>query len=80
MDMYTLLYLQWITKKDLLSNTWNSAQCYVQLCQCYSSPDGRRGWFRGEWIHVFVWLSRFAVHLKLSPHGLSAIPRYKIKS
>ena len=28
-DMYTLLYLKWITKKDLLYNTRNSAQCYV---------------------------------------------------
>ena len=27
--MYTLLYLKWITKKNLLYNTWNSAQCYV---------------------------------------------------
>ena len=26
-DMYTLLYLKWITNKDLLYNTWNSAQC-----------------------------------------------------
>ena len=28
-DLYTLLYLKWITKKDLLYNTRNSAQCYV---------------------------------------------------
>ena len=28
-DMYTLLYLNWITNKDLLYSTWNSAQCYV---------------------------------------------------
>ena len=27
--MYTLLYFKWITNKDLLCNTWNSAQCYV---------------------------------------------------
>ena len=26
-DMYTLLYLKWITSKDLLNSTWNSAQC-----------------------------------------------------
>ena len=26
MDMYTLLYLKWITNKDLLFNTWNSVQ------------------------------------------------------
>ena len=29
MDMYTLLYLKWITNKDLLHNTGNSVQCYV---------------------------------------------------
>ena len=29
MDMYTLLYLKWITNKDLLYCIGNSAQCYV---------------------------------------------------
>ena len=29
MDMYTLLYLKWITNKDLLYSSGNSAQCYV---------------------------------------------------
>ena len=29
MDMYTLLYLKWVTKKDLRYNTGDSAQCYV---------------------------------------------------
>ena len=28
-DMYTLLYLKWITTKDLLYSTGNSAQYYV---------------------------------------------------
>ena len=27
MDMYTLLYLKWITNKDLLYSTGNSAEC-----------------------------------------------------
>ena len=27
--MYTMLYLKWITNKDLLYSTWNSAQCSV---------------------------------------------------
>ena len=27
--MYTLLYLKWLTNKDLLYSTGNSAQCYV---------------------------------------------------
>ena len=29
MDMYTLLYLKWITNKDLPYSTWNSAQCFL---------------------------------------------------
>ena len=28
-DMYTLLYLKWITNRDLLYSTGNSAQYYV---------------------------------------------------
>ena len=28
-DMYILLYLKWITNKDLLYSPGNSAQCYV---------------------------------------------------
>ena len=29
MNMYTLLYLKWITNKGLLYSIGNSAQCYV---------------------------------------------------
>ena len=60
MDMYTPLYLKWITNKDLLSRTGNSAQCYV------SAWGG--GEFGREWIHVYVWPSTFTAHLKLSQH------------
>ena len=59
-DVYTLLFLKWITNKDLLYSTENSAQCYM------AAWTG--GEFGGEWIHVHVWLSPFAVHLKLSQH------------
>ena len=38
MDMSTLLYLKWITNKDLLYSKWNSAQCYGSL-------DGREVWY-----------------------------------
>ena len=31
------------------------------------------------WIHVYVWLSPFSIHLKLSQHSLSAEFQYKIK-
>ena len=62
MDMYTLLYLKWITDKDLLYSRGN---CWM-LCV---SLEGRAVRGRGgEWIHVYVWLSLFAIHLKLSQH------------
>ena len=58
MDMYTLLYLKWVTNKDLLYSTGNSAECYVAAW--------REVEFGREWVHVDVWLSPFPVHLKLS--------------
>ena len=48
-NLYTLLYLKWITNKVLLNSTGNSAQCYVAAWM------GRES--EGEWIHVHVWLS-----------------------
>ena len=62
MDMYTLLYLKWITNKDLLYSTGNTAQCWVAAWM--------GGAFGGEWIHVYVWLSPFTVHLKLPLYQL----------
>ena len=60
MDMHTLLYLKWITNKDLLYSTGNSARSYV------AAWIG--GEFEEEWIHVYEWLSPFTIHLKLSQH------------
>ena len=60
MDMYTPLYLKYITNKVLLCSTGNSAQC------CMAVWMG--GECRGEGIHVYVWLSPFAVRLTLSQH------------
>ena len=45
MDMYTLLYLKWITNKDLQYNTGNSAQYYGAVWM---------GGFSREWTHVYV--------------------------
>ena len=56
--MYTLLYLKWITVKILLYSTKNSAQCFTLAWT--------GGEFGGEWIHAYVWVSPFTVHLKLS--------------
>ena len=60
MDLYTLLCLKWITSKVLLYSTGNSAQGYVVAWM--------RGEFGGEWIHLYVWLSPFAVCLKPTQH------------
>ena len=43
--MYTLLYLKWITNKDLLYSTGNS-QCYVAAWV--------EGGFRRESIHIYI--------------------------
>ena len=48
----TLLYLKWITNKDLLYSTGNSAQCYVATWM--------GGGVGGEWIHMCVGLSPFS--------------------
>ena len=69
--MYTLLYLKWISNKVLLYGTWNSAKCYVTAWM--------GGGFGGKWIHAYVWLSLFPVHLKLSQLCSLAIRQYKIK-
>ena len=45
-DLNTLLYLKWITSKDLLYSTGNSAQCYVAAWM--------GGEFGGQWIHFYV--------------------------
>ena len=71
MDMDTLLCLKWITNKVLLYSTGDSGQCYVAAWM------GRE--FGREWIRVYVWLSPFAVHLKLSQHCQLAILQYKIR-
>ena len=68
--MYTPLYLKWITNKDLLYSTWNSAQCHVP----------QLGW-EGGWEEngcVYVWLSPFTFHVKLPQRCQSAISQYKV--
>ena len=52
MDMDALLYLKWITNKDLLYRACHTAAWM--------------GGSRGAWMHVYVCLSPFGVHRKLS--------------
>ena len=70
--MYILLYSKWITNKDLLYSTWNSAQCYV--------PAWMGGGVGGRMdTCMYVWLSPFTVHLKLSQHCYTTIQNKKFK-
>ena len=71
MELYTLLYLKWITNKGIQYSTWNSVQCYLATWV--------GGVFGEEWIYVYVWLSCSAVHLKLSQPLLSDYTQYKNK-
>jgi len=59
-DRYTLPWLKCVTDKDILYSTGNSAQQYMATWM--------GGEFGGEWIHEYVWLNPFAIHLKLSQH------------
>ena len=59
--MYTLQYSKWITNKDLLYSTWNSAQCYV--------PMWMGGEFEGECIHVYP----TAKSLHCSPESITTL-------
>ena len=63
-EWYILLYLKWITNKDLLNSSGDSAQCYVATWM-----GGELGgeWIRG-YIYIYIGLSPFAVHLKLAHH------------
>ena len=58
-NMYTRLYLKWITNKDLLYSTGSSAHV---MCQ-----PGWEGSLRENEYMIYKRLSPSAVHLKLSP-------------
>ena len=60
MDMCTLPNLKWITNKDLLKSTWNSAQGYV--------APGREG-VGGECVHVLC----MAKSLCCSPESVTTL-------
>jgi len=55
--MYMLLYSKWITDKELLYSTWNSAQCYVSALM-------------GGGLRINVFVSCSAVSDSLQSHEL----------
>ena len=52
---------------NLVYSIWNTAQCYV------AAWIGQE--FGEEWIHIYVWLSPFAVHTKLLQHWVSLVAK-----
>ena len=50
-------------------------ELYSMLC---ASLDG--GVSGGEIMYACIWLSPFAIYLKLPQHSKSAMPQYKIKN
>ena len=63
MGMYTLLYLKWITNKDLL---------HVELCSMLCvGLDGRGVWGRMDTSMCMA--ESLAIHLKLSQHCQAAV-------
>ena len=61
MDKYTLLYFKWITNKNLLYSTGNSAQCYVAAWVKEEFMGYMYGYMYSKWIHVYLWLSPFVI-------------------
>ena len=55
LPQYVSFPCQKTTDKDLPYSTENSVQYYAAVWVV--------GEFRGEWLHVYVWLSPFTVHL-----------------
>ena len=57
-DIYTLLYIKEITNKGSMYSSGNSAQ-YSVITKIGKESEKR-------WVFIYVWLIRFAVHLKLT--------------
>ena len=52
MDIYTLLYLEWITNKDLQYSTWNSAQNVIWQLPGEGSLGENRYMYMYDWVSL----------------------------
>ena len=64
--MYTLLYLKWITNKDLLYSTENTVQYYV--------AGWTGGEFGGEWITCMRIAESLVAHMVKNPPAMQETP------
>ena len=67
--MYTLLYIKYITNKNLLYSTGNSTQYSIMT---YMGKEPKK-----EWMHVYVLLIYFAIQQKLTQHYKSPMMQKK---
>ena len=68
-DIYTLLCIKYITKKNLLYSTGNSTQYSVMA---YMGKESKKKKKRVA-ICIYIKLTHFAVHLKLTQHCKSIV-------
>ena len=67
--MYTLLYLKWVTTKDLL---------YTHGTLLTAVPAWMGAAHAEEWIPVYAWLSPIAAHLTTTTLFISYNPTLKV--
>ena len=58
MDVYTLLYLKWVTNKDLLDSTGNSASCCVAAWM--GGEFGENGYMYIVWGKMYMYVYMYA--------------------
>ena len=58
--VYIVIFKMNNKQRPTVYSTWDYAQCYVAAWMVCGGG--------GKWIHVYVWLTSFTIHLKLSQH------------
>ena len=74
MDLYTLLYLKWITNKDLLYSTGNFAQCYVAAWMGGGLGENRYMYMAESLCHSPETITTLLIKIKIQYN------QYKIKN
>ena len=70
-DIYTLLYTEEMTNRDLLYSTGNSAQ-YSAVA--YMGTESKKN--ECIYTYIYIWLNHFSVRLKLTQYCKSTILQY----
>ena len=76
--IHMLLYIKYITKKDLLYSTWNYVQCLVKTCNVKESK--KECIYTHTYMYIYIERdpSQFVVYLKQTYHCKSILFQLKI--